>query len=111
MDSEKVKQLPTLPGLLEDPCVVGLLHVKEQQVPIATTVVHHWQYRTSQDSLVPICDLIHQLDSRGVISKTQPPSHSLLSHGRLSNAPGADCTKEAQSYHLPWTDPDCAGRG
>ncbi|KAK4823477.1 hypothetical protein QYF61_002524 [Mycteria americana] len=81
MDSEKVKQLPTLPSLLEDPCVVGLLRVKEQQVPIATTMVHHWQYRTNQDSPVPIHDLIHQLESQGVISKTQPPSHTLLSCG------------------------------
>ena len=37
--------------------MVGLLWVGEQQVPI-TTMGH-----TNQDSLVPICDLIHQLES------------------------------------------------
>ena len=37
------KQLPTLPGLSEDPSVVGLLRVEEQQVPVATTTVHQRQ--------------------------------------------------------------------
>ena len=36
VDTEGVKQLSALPGLSEDPSVVGLLRVKEQQVPIAT---------------------------------------------------------------------------
>ncbi|KAJ7427234.1 hypothetical protein WISP_08898 [Willisornis vidua] len=38
--TKKFKQLSTLPGLSEDPSVVGLLRVKGQQVPIATTTVH-----------------------------------------------------------------------
>lgn len=42
LDMEKIKQLPTLPGLSEDSSVVGLLRVKEQQVPVDTTTVH-WQ--------------------------------------------------------------------
>ncbi|KAK4807090.1 hypothetical protein QYF61_018431 [Mycteria americana] len=36
VNTEKIKQLSTLPGLSEDPSVVGLLRVEEQQVPIAT---------------------------------------------------------------------------
>ncbi|KAK4816834.1 hypothetical protein QYF61_023898 [Mycteria americana] len=42
LEMEEIKQLSTLPGLLkEDPSVVGLLRVEEQQVPVATTAVHH----------------------------------------------------------------------
>ena len=47
LETEKIKQLPTLPSLLEDPSVVGLLRVKEQQVPIATATARRWQYRTN----------------------------------------------------------------
>ena len=36
VDTEGVKQLSVSPGLSEDPSVVGLLRVKEQQVSIAT---------------------------------------------------------------------------
>jgi len=36
VDREGVKQLSVLPGLSEDPSVVGLLQMKKQQVPIAT---------------------------------------------------------------------------
>ena len=71
VDTEGVKQLSALSGLSEDPSVVGLLRVKEQQVPIATKTVHRWQYRTNRDSLLPIQKLIRQLESQGVISKTQ----------------------------------------
>ncbi|KAK4826725.1 hypothetical protein QYF61_010978 [Mycteria americana] len=39
LEMEEIKQLSTLPGLSEDLSVVGLLRVKEQQVPIATTTV------------------------------------------------------------------------
>jgi len=70
VETEETKQLSTLPSLLEDPSVVGLLRVEEQQVPIATTMVHRWQYRICRDSLVPIHKLIRQLESQGVISKT-----------------------------------------
>ncbi|GAB0207154.1 hypothetical protein GRJ2_003181000 [Grus japonensis] len=76
VNTEKIKQLSTLSGLSEDPFVVGLLQVKEQQVPIATRTVHRRQYRTNRDSLAPIHELIHQLENQGVISKTHSPFHS-----------------------------------
>ncbi|KAK4816508.1 LOW QUALITY PROTEIN: hypothetical protein QYF61_017608 [Mycteria americana] len=56
-----------LPGISEDPSVVGLLHVKEQQVPIATMTVHQRQYHTNRESLVPIHKLIQWLESQAVI--------------------------------------------
>ena len=40
LETEGIEQLSTLPGLSEDPSVVGLLRVEGQQVPIATTAVH-----------------------------------------------------------------------
>ncbi|GAB0185848.1 hypothetical protein GRJ2_001050100 [Grus japonensis] len=76
VNTEKIKQLSTLPGLLEDTFVVGLLQAEEQQVPVATRTVHQWQYRTNRDSLAPICELIHQLENQGVISKTHSPFNS-----------------------------------
>ena len=51
-----------LPGLSEHPSVVELLRVEEQLVPIATTTVHQWKYRTNRDSLIPIHQLIRQLE-------------------------------------------------
>ncbi|GAB0205198.1 hypothetical protein GRJ2_002985400 [Grus japonensis] len=68
LEAEEIEPLSSLPGLSEDPSVVGLLRVEEQQVPIATTTVHRRQYRTNRDSLVPIHKLIHQLKVQGVIS-------------------------------------------
>ena len=59
LETEGIEQLSTLPGLSEDPSVVGLLRVEEQQVPITTTMVHWQQYRTNRDSLIPIHMLIH----------------------------------------------------
>lgn len=47
METEGIRQLNTLPGLSEDPSAVELLRVKEQQVPIATTTVHHRQHCTN----------------------------------------------------------------
>ena len=76
LETEEIKQLSTLPGLSKDPSVVGLLKVKEQQVPIATTTVHRQQYRTNRDSLIPIHELIRRLESQGVISKTCSPFNS-----------------------------------
>lgn len=70
LETDKTKQLSTLPGLSEDPSVVGLLRTKEQQVPIPMPTVHWAQYRTNRDSLIPIHKLIHQVESQGVISKT-----------------------------------------
>jgi len=55
---------------------VGLLRVEEQQVPIATTTVHQRQSRTNRDSLLPIHQLIRQLESQRVISKSRSPFNS-----------------------------------
>ena len=76
LGTEEIKQLSTLPGLLEDSSVAGLLRVKEQQVPVATTTVHWWQYRTNQDSLIPIHKLICRLESQGMISRTHSSFNS-----------------------------------
>ncbi|XP_071661606.1 uncharacterized protein [Patagioenas fasciata] len=76
VDTEKIEQLSDLPGLSDDPSVVGLLRVDDQQVPTATTTVHRRQYRTNRDSLIPIQKLIRQLESQGVISKTRSPFNS-----------------------------------
>lgn len=76
MNIEKIKELSTLPDLLEDSSVVGFLWVEEQQMPIATMMVHQWQYHTNRDSLVSILDLIHRLESQERISKTCSPFRS-----------------------------------
>ncbi|KAK4806143.1 hypothetical protein QYF61_001066 [Mycteria americana] len=70
---------------LGGPSVVGLLWVKEQQVPIATVMVHRRQYCTNRDSLVPIHKLIWRLESQGVISKTRSPFNSPIWAVRKSN--------------------------
>ena len=49
-----VERLSVLPGLTDDPSVVGLLQVKEQQVPITTKTVHRRHCCTGGDSLLPI---------------------------------------------------------
>ncbi|PKU27142.1 hypothetical protein llap_22554 [Limosa lapponica baueri] len=85
LEMEEIIQLSTLPSVSEDPSVVGLLRVKEQQVPITTTVVHWQQYRTNRDSLIPIHKLIHQLEIQGVISKTHSPFNSPIWPVRKSN--------------------------
>ena len=51
LEMEEMEQLSALPGLSKDPSVVGLLKVKEQQVPIATATVHRWQYRANRERL------------------------------------------------------------
>ncbi|KAK4810781.1 hypothetical protein QYF61_008753 [Mycteria americana] len=81
LEMEEIKQLSSLPGLSEDPSVVGLLRVEEQQVPIATTTVHWRQYH----SLIPIHKLIRRLESQGVISKTRSPFNSPIWPVRKSN--------------------------
>ncbi|GAB0207989.1 hypothetical protein GRJ2_003264600 [Grus japonensis] len=73
---EEIEPLSSLPSLSEDPSVVGLLRVEEQQVTITTTAVHWQQYRTNRDSLVPIHKLIRQLEGQGVISRTRSPFNS-----------------------------------
>ena len=40
LETEGIKQLSLLPGLSEDPSVVGLLRVGEQRVSTATITVH-----------------------------------------------------------------------
>ncbi|GAB0181059.1 hypothetical protein GRJ2_000571200 [Grus japonensis] len=81
----EIEPLSTLPGLSEDPSVVGLLKFEEQQVPIATTAVHWWQYCTNRDSLIPIHKLIRQLESQGVISRTRSPFNSPIWPVQKSN--------------------------
>ncbi|GAB0189131.1 hypothetical protein GRJ2_001378400 [Grus japonensis] len=76
LETKEIEPLSSLPGLLEDPSVVGLLRVKEQQVPIATTMVHWQQYHANRDSLILIHKLISQLESQGVISRTHSPFNS-----------------------------------
>ncbi|KAK4819790.1 hypothetical protein QYF61_011390, partial [Mycteria americana] len=85
LETEEIKQLSTLPGLSEDPSVVRLLKVKEQQVPIATTTVHQRQYRTNRDSLIPIHKLIRRLERQGVISRTCSPFNSPICPVQKSN--------------------------
>ncbi|KAK4823344.1 hypothetical protein QYF61_001621 [Mycteria americana] len=85
LETEEIKQLSTLPGLSEDSSIAGLLRVEEQQVPVATTMVHRRQYRTNQDSLIPVHRLIHQLESQGVISKTPSPFNSPIWPVQKSN--------------------------
>ncbi|GAB0209660.1 hypothetical protein GRJ2_003431700 [Grus japonensis] len=78
LEMEEIEQLGTLSLFSKDPSVVGLLRVKEQQVPISTTKVHQRQYClvTNQDSLIPIHKMIRQLESQGVISRTHSPFNS-----------------------------------
>ncbi|XP_040434238.1 uncharacterized protein LOC121080348 [Falco naumanni] len=85
LETEEIKQLSTLPGLSVDPFVVGLLKVKEQLVPIATTTVHRQQYRTNRDSLILIHTLICQLEIQGVISRTHSPFNSPIWPVQKSN--------------------------
>ncbi|GAB0208753.1 hypothetical protein GRJ2_003341000 [Grus japonensis] len=85
LEAEEIEPLSSLPGLSEDPSVVGLLRVEEQQVPIATTTLHRWQYCTNRDSLVPIHKLFHQLEGQGVISRTRSPFNSPIWPVRKSN--------------------------
>ncbi|KAK4830256.1 LOW QUALITY PROTEIN: hypothetical protein QYF61_009323 [Mycteria americana] len=75
LEREEIKQLSTLPSLLEDPSVVRLLKVEEQQVPTATTTVHERQYHTNGDSLILI----------QVISKTRSPFNSPIWPVQKSN--------------------------
>ncbi|KAJ7409520.1 hypothetical protein WISP_113962 [Willisornis vidua] len=73
---EKSKELSTLPGLSEDPSAVGLLRVKDQDVPIAYATVHRRQYRTNRDAVIPIHKMIRKLESQGVVSRTHSPFNS-----------------------------------
>ncbi|GAB0204756.1 hypothetical protein GRJ2_002941200 [Grus japonensis] len=85
LEAEEIEPLSSLPSLSEDPSVVGLLRVEEQQVPIATTTVHRRQHHTNRDSLVPIHKVICQLEGKGVISRTHSPFNSPIWPVRKSN--------------------------
>ncbi|XP_056371387.1 uncharacterized protein LOC130266095 [Oenanthe melanoleuca] len=74
--AERIQQLNTLPGLCENPIAVGLLRVEEQRVPIATSIVHRRQYRTTRDAVIPIHKMIRELECQGVVSKTHSPFNS-----------------------------------
>ncbi|KAJ7409508.1 hypothetical protein BTVI_56329 [Pitangus sulphuratus] len=60
----------------DDKKASGFLRVDDQQVPIATTTVHRWQYRTNRDAVIPIHKMIRKLESQGVVSKTHSPFNS-----------------------------------
>ncbi|RMC09644.1 hypothetical protein DUI87_13430 [Hirundo rustica rustica] len=63
-------------GLGENPSAVSLLKVEEQRVPIATSTVHRRQYRTTRDAVIPIHEMIHELERQRVVSKTHSPFNS-----------------------------------
>lgn len=69
VNTEKIKQLFTLPHFSYDPSVVRLLCIKELQVPTAAMKVHWQQYCTVQDPLVIIHEVINQLENEEVINK------------------------------------------
>ena len=76
VETEDIRQLSTLPGLSDDPSAVGLLRAEEQQAPITTATVHHQQYHTDRDSVVPIHEMIRKLESQGLVSKACSPFNS-----------------------------------
>ncbi|RMC05564.1 hypothetical protein DUI87_18761 [Hirundo rustica rustica] len=78
VEAEGIKKLNTLPGQSENPCAVGLLKAEEQRVPVATSTVHHQQYRTNQDAMIPIHKMIRELETQGMVSKTHSPFNSLI---------------------------------
>ncbi|RMB97162.1 hypothetical protein DUI87_26447 [Hirundo rustica rustica] len=110
VETEDIRQLNTLPGLSDDSCAAGLLRVEEQQVPIATTTVHHWQYHTDRDSVIPIHEMIHKLESQGVVSKAHSPFYSpiwpgwkhspTICHGLIQTA----LEKDEAPEHLQYID-------
>ncbi|RMB92642.1 hypothetical protein DUI87_30951 [Hirundo rustica rustica] len=83
LETEEIRQLNTFPGPSEDPSV-GLLRVKEQQVLIAITTVHCQQCHT-KDYVTHIHEMIHELESQGVVSKTHSPYNSPIGPVRKSS--------------------------
>lgn len=75
VETEEIREL--VPGASRDPSAVGLLRVKEQQVPIATTTVHCQKYCPSWDCVTPIHEMIRDLGNLGVVSKTHSAFSSL----------------------------------
>ncbi|KAJ7413970.1 hypothetical protein BTVI_41911 [Pitangus sulphuratus] len=76
VNTEKIIQLSTLTDLSEDPFIMGLMQVEDQQVPVAARTLHWLQYRTNRDSIIPIHKLIRQLENQGEISRTHSPFNS-----------------------------------
>ncbi|RMC21477.1 hypothetical protein DUI87_02343 [Hirundo rustica rustica] len=58
------KGIPRAKILSENPSAVGLLKVEEQQVPIATSIVHRRQYRTTRDAVISIHKIIRELKTQ-----------------------------------------------
>ncbi|RMC21720.1 hypothetical protein DUI87_02589 [Hirundo rustica rustica] len=72
-----MKPAPASDDMLQrNPSALGLLKVEEQQVPIATSIVHRRQYRTTRDAVIPIHEMICELESQEVVSKTHSPFNS-----------------------------------
>ncbi|XP_071888495.1 olfactory receptor 14A16-like [Anas platyrhynchos] len=81
---EPIAQLP------DDPSAVEVLMANEQQVPVATTTVRPRQYCINRDSLIPIHELVHRLESHGMISNTCSPFNSPIWTVQTSNAIACD---------------------
>ncbi|KAJ7399007.1 hypothetical protein BTVI_119311 [Pitangus sulphuratus] len=88
VETKKIRQLNTLPGLSEDPSAVGLLRVEEQQIPITTTSVPCQQYRTNQGSVTLIHEMIRELESQGMVSETRSCFNSPVWPVRKSSGEG-----------------------
>ncbi|TRZ08572.1 hypothetical protein HGM15179_018542 [Zosterops borbonicus] len=73
VEEEGNRQLNASPRLSENPSAVGPLNVEEQHVQIATSMVHHQQYRTNQDAMIPIHKMIRELESQRLVSKVHSP--------------------------------------
>ncbi|TRZ18875.1 hypothetical protein HGM15179_008232 [Zosterops borbonicus] len=71
LDTQRMRQTAE-----ENPSAVGLLKGEEQQVPVATSVVHHQHYRTTRDAVIPIHKMIRDLESQEVVTKTHSPFNS-----------------------------------
>ena len=58
LETKDMNRLCPLLGLPQNPSVVGLLRVEEQQVPMATMVVHLRQHHANRDSLIAVHELV-----------------------------------------------------
>ncbi|RMC20078.1 hypothetical protein DUI87_00924 [Hirundo rustica rustica] len=107
VETEDIRQLNTLPGLSVDSSVVGLLRVEEQWVPITTATVHHRQYRTDRDSVIPIHEMIRKTGEprggqQGSFTFQQPymASAPTICHGLIQTA----LEKGEAPEHLQYID-------
>lgn len=77
LETEEIRQWNTLLISQTTPLLrVGLLRVEEQQLQITTATVHYQQYCTDRESVIPIHEMIWELQSYGVVSKTRSPFNS-----------------------------------